>query len=294
MYVKIDRPMEDIIIHPNKYIVSITKPKKKHFIFDLDETLGSFSDLYLLWKGVQCINEKNGKKIEIDATLFNEIVNLYPEFLRYGITTILEYLYHKKQKKQCGNVYIYTNNQCDPPWIDLIISYFESQFNLKGLFEKPICAFKINNKHNNLSRTSHEKKYTDFLNCTLISKMAELCFVDDTFFPKMHNDQVFYIQPKPYHHNLSTNEIIQRFIESKINNRFCISIHSLKDWFHGVSALRPSTKTRSEKETDIEISRKLMCNIREFFYLILKKDKTKRNRPLSIKSKFTRKRMTKF
>jgi hypothetical protein len=225
----------------------------------------------------------------MDNNLFNEILNLYPEFLRYGITTILEYLYHKKQKKQCGNVYIYTNNQCEPPWIDLIISYFEKQFGLRDLFEKPICAFKINNKYNNTNRTSHDKNYKDFLNCTLISKTAELCFIDDTFFPNMYHDQIFYIQPKSYQHSLSVNEIITRFIESKINNFCLISFKSLKEWFNNCPSSKNKAKTRLEKEVDIEISRKLMYNIREFFYLILKKEKSKRNRSFKLQRKFTRK-----
>lgn len=289
-YVCQNKLMDDITIHPNKYIISTTRPRKKHFIFDVDETLGSFSDLYILWKGIQQ-KDKNKKNNLMSKVIFNQLLNLYPEFLRYGITTILEYLYHKKKKNQCGNVYIYTNNQCEPPWIELIISYFETQFGLNGLFEKPICAFKINNKHNNSCRTSHEKNYRDFLNCTLISKNIELCFIDDTFFPKMHNDQIFYIQPKSYHHSLSVDEIIRRFIESKIIEEPFISANFLKEWFSKHPSLKKTTRSRLEKEIDIEISRKLMSNIREFFYLILKKDKTKRNRPFKSKRRFTRKKI---
>jgi hypothetical protein len=289
--------MDDITIHPNKYLISTSEPKKKHFIFDLDETLGSFSDMYLLWKGIEfCIN--NQKRIHdsiMDQTVFNFILNLYPEFLRYGITTILEYLYHKKQKKQCGNVYIYTNNQCDPPWVEQIVSYFENQFNLNGLFEKPICAFKINNKTIDTRRTSHEKSYKDFLKCTLLSKTAELCFIDDTYFPKMQNDQVFYVQPKQYQHCLGTIEIINRFVTSEINKRcFLLSYDDLLKWFVEEEAFKPPIKTRLEKEIDVEISRKLMYIIREFFYMILKKEKTKRNRSFKTQRKFTKKRSQKI
>jgi hypothetical protein len=250
--------------------------------------------MYCLWKGLQTIVLKNNN-IKFDQTLFNEIMNLYPEFLRYGITTILEYLYHKKQKKQCGSIFVYTNNQCDPPWIDLIIFYLENQFDMKGLFEKPICAFKINNKIIENRRTSHEKNYRDFLKCTLLSKNSELCFVDDVFFPKMLTDQVFYIQPKPYLHSLGKNEIIERFIASKLNNTiFFIKPQHLNYLFSSQMQFDKPTKTRSQKEEDIEISRKLMCTIREFFYLVLKKEKTKRNRTFFVSGKFTRKRGSRF
>lgn len=286
--------MEYITIHPNKYITSISKPRKKHFIFDVDETLGSFSDMYCLWKGIQFISFKNNSKVIFDQTTFNKIMNIYPEFLRYGITTILEYLYHKKQKKQCGKVFIYTNNQCEPPWVEHILSYFETQFNMKDLFEKPICAFKINNKTMDTKRTSHEKSYSDFLKCTLLSKSAELCFIDDSFFPKMQTDQVFYIQPKPYYHSLETNEIINRFISSSINNEeFSILNIELADWFKRNVSFNKNIKTRLDKEFDLEISRKLMYTIREFFYLILKKERTRRNRSFKLQNKFTRKRTSK-
>jgi hypothetical protein len=287
--------MDDIIIHPNKYHISITNPKKKHFIFDLDETLGSFSDMYLLWKGIQIIANNSKNDLNPNNETFNDILNLYPEFLRYGITTILEYLHYKQKKGQCGNVYIYTNNQCDPPWIEYIISYLETRFNLKGLFEKPICAFKINNKPIDLRRTMHEKNYSDFLSCTLLSKSAELCFIDDNFFPKMQTDQVFYIQPKPYHHNLDTHDIINRFTKSEINKRtFLISRTELIEWFKKNGSFNKLSKSRIDTERDIEISRKLMYTIREFFYLILKKEKTRRNRSFYSKTKFTRKRNRKF
>jgi len=261
----------------------------------VDETLGSFSEMYCLWKGVQSIVLKNGNHVTFDQIIFNDITNLYPEFLRYGVTTILEYLYHKKKKKQCGSVFVYTNNQCDPPWIEYILSYFEIQFDMKGLFEKPICAFKINNRTIDQRRTSHEKNYRDFLKCTLLSKNSELCFIDDVFFPKMLTDQVYYVQPKPYTHSLGKTEIIERFISSKLNKTFLfVTTKELSDWFSYHHCFDKITKTRLEKETDIEISRKLMCTIREFFYLVLKKEKTRRNRIFLLSGKFTRKRKCSF
>jgi hypothetical protein len=289
MYVA--KMMEEIIIHPNKFYVSSAKPKKKHFIFDLDETLGSFSDMYCLWKGLHHLFKKNSETVMFDKTLFCEIINLYPEFLRYGIATILQYLHHKKTKKQCGNVYLYTNNQCESPWVECIVYFFETQFNIKNLFERPICAFKINNKPFDNRRTSHEKSYGDFLKCSLLPKNAELCFIDDTFFPKMQNDQIFYLQLKPYQHSISVNEIIHRFIASHINKTlFLLRFDEIYQWFQSCGGLERPEKDLCEKKIDIEISRRLMYTIREFFYLSIKKEKTKRNRSHKLLGKFTRKK----
>ena len=60
----------------------------KVVVFDLDETLGSFADLYILWGGI--------KQTWSDCDTFYELLELYPEFLRYGILTILEYCINVK------------------------------------------------------------------------------------------------------------------------------------------------------------------------------------------------------
>ena len=59
-------------------------------VFDLDETLGSFTDLEVLWSALQKYTNNNNP-IE-----FNRLFDLYPEFLRYGINSILKYLLEKK------------------------------------------------------------------------------------------------------------------------------------------------------------------------------------------------------
>ena len=120
------------------------KAPNKVVVFDLDETLGSFTDLYILWRGI--------KHVWPSCNGFTELCDLFPEFLRYGILTILEYLYDKKIKKECHKIFIYTNNQCSTEWVGLISKYLEKKVKSTShhpkypLFDKMICAFKINNK----------------------------------------------------------------------------------------------------------------------------------------------------
>lgn len=59
--------------------------------FDLDETMGSFTDLEILWSGLQHFTKKY---VPIN---FNNLLDLYPEFLRYGIEHIIEFLIQKKR-----------------------------------------------------------------------------------------------------------------------------------------------------------------------------------------------------
>ena len=164
----------------------VYKPNKKVVVFDLDETLGSFGDLYLLWTGVQHILPK--------YTDFSTFADIYPEFLRYGILNILQFIYEKKQKGECYKIYIYTNNQCPKTWVQSICHFFQYKLRITKpvLFDQIIRAFKIGNKCIELGRTSHQKSHADLISCTLIPKTAEICFVDDTEFSQMKQDRVYY------------------------------------------------------------------------------------------------------
>jgi FMN phosphatase YigB (HAD superfamily) len=67
----------------------------KIVVFDLDETLGYFVQLGILIDVIEEIFN-----IDMEQNLFNEILDLYPEFLRPNIIKILKYL---KQRNQINN-----------------------------------------------------------------------------------------------------------------------------------------------------------------------------------------------
>ena len=62
-------------------------------VFDLDETLGYFTQLGIIW---ECLIN------EIDNNLLNffNTLDLYPEFLRPNIFNILNYIKKKKKQKK--------------------------------------------------------------------------------------------------------------------------------------------------------------------------------------------------
>ena len=109
-------------------------------------------------------------------------------------------------------LYLYTNNQSRGEFVDNIISYFTNKVakNKDKLFDQIIYAFKINNQIVQIGRTTHNKTYQDFIQCTLLPKNTHVCFIDDFNFDEMKKEQIYYIQPKPYRHGLSSNEIIDR------------------------------------------------------------------------------------
>ena len=267
------------------------KRVKRVIAFDLDETLGSFSDLYILWSILQDMCENH---YPVD---FNKLLDLYPEFLRYGILHVLEYLYEKKTIGQCENMYIYTNNQCSVNWIKLISKYFDYKLSTKSnLFDKIIYAFKIDNKRVDPERTTHSKTYPDFMKCTMIPNSAEICFIDNSYYSKMKNEKVYYIQPASYRHSLDINTIINRFLQSPLSLK--VPCKKKSDLYPFIklqfdifsSPVTPRAKNDKLKlqEIDILVIQKMMFHVKEFFFVTnMKKYTQKKKRYLG---KFTRKK----
>jgi len=189
--------------------------KQKIVVFDMDETMGYFVELGIFWDSLN--NYVNlhypENKINLNQNDFNNILDMFPEFLRPNIFNIFNFLKEKKINKQCHGIMIYTNNQGPKEWVNYIKNYFDSKMNYK-IFNHIISAFKINGKRVELCRSSHEKSMKDLIKCTKLPKDAEICYLDDTYYPKMNYENVYYIKVKPYTHDLEFDAMIQRFINS--------------------------------------------------------------------------------
>lgn len=244
----------------------------KHFVFDLDETIGSFRELYTLWKSstptTTVENSENFLEKDSDSDRLVRLLRLFPEFLRPGILPILQYLYQKKQQHFFGQFYIYTNNQCGRFWTESVVQAIEVVAETPHLVDHIICAFKIDNVIVESCRTSHWKTWNDFIRCTLLPQKAMICFIDDTYFPKMNRDRVFYLQPRPYQHKLGFSEIAQRLMSTS-------SVHAsttlIQTWF----AIKPSTAS-SAIDDDLALSKRLLYYIREFFHMTLRRPHTRK------------------
>jgi len=273
-----------INIYKGKYYN--TKPNAKNnkvMVFDVDETFGSFFELKILWDYISTINPKL-----TTSKQFNELLDLYPEFLRYGIIPIIDYIYQKKMAGECYKVYVYTNNQYNYDWVNLILEYFMYKLDCKiKLFDQVIRAFKINSKKIEVKRTTNSKTYDDFIKCTMLPTSTEICFVDNNYFPEMKNERVYYIQPLSYYHNLSKEEIICRFLHSNIwaliKQTDGKNENELYDNFE--TNFMKNTKIMKQ---DIRVAQKIMYHIKEFFYFPKNKNKTKKNK--MVFTRFTRKK----
>jgi hypothetical protein len=255
----------------------------KIVVFDLDETLGSFVEFGIFW---DCLHRYFSKTSQNHLTQvdFNTILDLYPEFLRPNIMKILYYLKFKKECNHCKKLMIYTNNQGLPSWAYQLKSYFESKIDYP-LFDKVIAAFKINGKRIEICRSSHDKTYHDLLKCTKIPLHAEICFIDDNYFPGMYNDNVYYINLKPYTHDIEFDIMISTFLESEISKKIIPTNEKLvfEDFMKKEFQLyhyKCIEKSKEEQKIDEIISKEILVHLENFFdvskKIMKKKPKTRK------------------
>lgn len=251
-------PTKPVNIHKGQaFVKTTTTPTQKNIAFDLDETLGSFGDLYMIWLSLSPIIPEF-----IDSSsVFRELLEIFPEFLRPGIIPILEYLNYKKRIGVCSRIFLYTNNQCSPEWVHRILKYFEEK--VPNLFDKAICAFKIGDQRIEPLRTTHSKTYGDFIRCTMLPKNSEICFVDNSYHSRMVHERVYYIQPRSYEHGLAKGHIITRFMTKwtmfPLPNTFQLNV-----------------KGSHIYNDSLIVSQKIMYYLKEYFLLSTKMMKTKK------------------
>ncbi len=186
----------------------------KIVVFDLDETLGYFTQYGIFWDSLLHYVKVKTKQ-PLTQSIFNDTLDLFPEFLRPNIVHILQYLKSKKKSNSCHKMMIYTNNTGPREWARHIVTYFEDKVHSK-LIDQIIAAFKVNGKRVEICRTSHAKNHSDLIKCSKIPIDTEICFMDDTFYPNMAHDNIYYINIKPYYYDLSFDYMLKSFVASSV------------------------------------------------------------------------------
>jgi hypothetical protein len=223
----------------------------KIVVFDLDETLGYFTQFGIFWDSLETYLKLKNKPSLIQSD-FDDILDLFPEYLRPNIINILTYLKNKKKRNCCNKMMIYTNNTGPNEWAKYIVNYFERKINFK-LVDQIIAAFKINGKRIEICRTTHNKTHSDLIKCTKIPSDAEICFMDDSFYPEMANDNIYYINIKPYYFDFKFEDMLERFKKSKIG-KIIIDNNESSDMINS------------------EFDEIIMKNIDKYKYLVVEKD----------------------
>ena len=246
----------------------------KIVVFDLDETLGSFVELGMFW---DALNHTIGKQ---DEYHFNEVLDLFSDFLRPKITKILKYILDRKHDGSCNKIMIYTNNQGPKTWAQLISKYFDYKLNEK-VFDQIIAAFKVRGEVVELCRTSNHKSISDLFKCTRVPKNTQICFLDDVHHPMMENENVYYINVKPYHYSMPYAEMAIKYFEhfspEMPYHEFITKIESYMQRYNYTVV----SKVKEESDVDNVISKQIMIHLGEFFksskrHTIKKKHRTSR------------------
>ena len=243
---------------PKSIKINSNPKNKKVVVFDLDETLGSFGEL-----GALCnvLDEYYGNR-QTSYDIFNDLMELYPEFIRPQIFNILKYILRKKNENKCKYIMIYTNNQ-DRVWVEHVKTYFEKKLKSK-IFEQIICAFKVDGRVLELNRTTQEKTVDDFFRCTKLPREIEICFVDDLFHPQMEEDSVYYIHVKAYKHYIPSSTLVDRYMNSHLA-KDVKNKDELRSYMMSKLKYNLAEKSKEEQEVDIIVSKRLLEHIKEFF-----------------------------
>lgn len=245
----------------------------KYVVFDLDETLGYFTELGIFWDSLNKVLRK-----KLTQHHFNKICDLYKEFFRPGIFSIISFLLRKKCGSSRIKLLIYTNNQAPKEWTYKIKDYFENRFN-HTLFDQIICAFKVNGKRVEMCRTTHSKTYNDLIKCTEAPENSAFIFMDDQYHDKMRNDLVEYINVKAYTYHISFVEMINRFVKSDVSNDLItdnievFKLNLLKEMKK--YRFRVIKKNETELIVDKAVTKKMMLHLQKF---LKDKHKTRKNK----------------
>jgi|TARA_Y100000992_G_scaffold292183_3_gene249438 hypothetical protein len=249
----------------------------KYVVFDLDETLGYFTQLGIFW---DCLS----KLFKLNQTHFNELCNMFPKVFRSGIFPILSYLIRKKKKDPNIKILIYTNNQGPKSWTYMIKNYIDYKLKNSNIFDQVICAFKVNNIRVEMCRTTYNKTISDLLRCTNAPDNSKFIFFDDQYHKDMINDKVNYINMKPYNYQIAFTKMISVFMNSKLSKTLQKQINlkkkELKDILieeidkYDFNVIEISKK---EYKLDKNISKKMMMYLKDFFNDKSNKRKSKLN-----------------
>lgn len=249
--------------------------KKTIIVFDMDETLGYFSDIGTLYfflkdKGVIHTNQE-----------FFKILDQYPELLNVNILQILKYVKQKKDTKKANKIIIYTNNISGKDWPDLISKYFNYKLKTK-LFDDVIAGF-LDFEGNVIDyrRTSQMKHYGDLQKILKLNTSSKnhIFFADDVYHEFMFEDNIYYAKVEPYKLVLSYSNFVNRL--EPIFDKETMKV--IKEEYKPYYNIRKYNKPIIT-EKDIQNTNTLFKELK-YFFTHIRSDPTRKQKKRSNKNK---------
>jgi hypothetical protein len=139
----------------------------------------------------------------------------------------------------------------------------------------------VNGKQIEIFRTTHDKTHEDFIRCTKLPENVDICFLDDTFYPGMENERIYYINCKPYYYDISFTEMFSRFLESNVCKKILsepllFSFEENMNRFLKLYSYKYIEKDSKEYEIDKIVGKYIIKHLRIFFNEKQKKNKTEK------------------
>jgi hypothetical protein len=253
---------KNILSYVNTKLAQIKIKKNKPLkivVFDLDETIGYFTEISIFWDALEQFYGHN-----LFADKFFEMLDVFPEVFRPNILNILDMLNKKKMKKCCYKLFIYTNNQGPKSWVTMLSDYINKKTG-HTVFDYIIAAYKVRGKQIEPKRTSHEKSVKDLINCTNIPANTEICFIDDLYHPLMDKENVNYINIKPYRVSIPFEEMANRYYDAVMTNTIqkTVFVNNIVAFMKQYNYM-VLNKSEEEKNVDTIVSKKLLENLDDF------------------------------
>jgi hypothetical protein len=204
--------------------ISTSPDEQRVVVFDLDETLGHFHLIRLVWESIHEFINYNNIPYMMNQADFNDLFDIFPEMLRPEIISILQFLKKEKDRGACSGIMVYTNNKYPKEWVYLIIHYIEYKVGHK-LFDNIVLAFKLDGRVQQMGRTSNDKKLADFVACCKLPQSVEICYFDNSEYSGMVSENVYYLKVRAYYHPFTERSIIQRTTTRPVLSRVLCAAH---------------------------------------------------------------------
>tara|TARA_Y100000748_G_scaffold214950_1_gene180270 strand:- start:5173 stop:5826 length:654 start_codon:yes stop_codon:yes gene_type:complete len=200
----------------------------KCVVFDLDETIGYFAQLYKISKIFE-----NNYKLVFEK---HHIISLYKEFyniFRPGIFTLLAYVQYLKEKYNIQTI-LYTNTIMDNIWVDAFSLYAYEMVKLQ--FDTIIYL-------NSKCRSTIKKNLPDLYKCNpSLNHMSSIMIIDNKEHKHLKYKNIEYILVKNYFF-IHNNQLIWEKIHNLLNINIKINVKNniVNDDYNII--LRKNTKT---------------------------------------------------
>jgi hypothetical protein len=241
-------------------------------VFDLDETLGHFHLIRLIWESIHEFINYNNIPYMMGQTDFNDLFDIFPEMLRPEVLSILLFLKNEKDRGACNGIMVYTNNKYPKEWVYLIIRYIEHKVGHK-LFDNIVLAFKMNGRVQQMGRTTNDKKIEDFVACCRLPQSVEICYFDNSEYSGMVSENVYYLKVRAYYHPFTETSIIHRISTRPIWARVLCAEHDrqiqtfIRFFIKNLRRKRYHFADKSflDYEMDKVISKRVRTHLMDFF-----------------------------